>query len=179
MTRFPHVIAGAHVALAALLLGTPSARAQTSEDTPLLANPSAIEFTVDAQAAPPPSSAFRVELFRAGDDTRTAQPVRQVDTQNATVQGGLVRIELANALRDVVDGEYVARLKAVSPAGISSVGVATVPFVIYGHGTDGPLRYATVLSTDPPEAERRQERLWTRVAVAIAAGLLLVPMLLR
>jgi hypothetical protein len=179
MTNSPHVIASAHVALAALLLGTPAAWAQTSEDTPLLANPSAIEFTIDAQTAPPPSSAFRVELFRAGDDTATAKPVRQVDTRNATVQGGLVRIELANALRDVEDGEYVARLRAVSPIGISSVGSATVPFVVYGHGTDGRARSATVLSTEPSEAERRQEQFWTRVAVAIAAGVLLVPMLLR
>jgi hypothetical protein len=179
MTNSAHVIASAHAALAALLLGASAAlaQAQPPDEAPLLANPSAIEFTVDAKAAPPPSSAYRVELFRAGDDTTTAQPVRQVDTQNATVQGGLVRIELANALRDVADGEYVARLRAVSPTGISPVSGATVPFVVYGQ--DGPARTATVLATQPSEAEQRKERFWTRVAVAIGAAVVVLPLLLR
>ncbi|MBS1817550.1 MAG: hypothetical protein JSU08_06455 [Acidobacteria bacterium] len=147
---------------------TAAVHAQTAPRRVQVANPGAIEFEVEGSAAPVPAL-WHIELLRASDAPATAQPVKAWDSGSVQAAGARVRVELAGVLDDVPDGEYVATIRVAGPGG--PIGVAG-PFIVYGHG-------ATAASAGKSPEERRNERKWTRVAIAIGASILLIPLVVR
>ena len=140
-----------------------------------IANPEAVECRFDA--GPSASGAvvrYQVELFRAQDDPAVAPALKSFELATLERAGaGTVRLAMKDGLSDLPDGTYVATVRAVLDGSPSARSVPTAPFKVFGRTTRGvPLIDST------PEAQR-SERFWTKVAIAVAGGLLVVPLVTR
>ena len=141
-----------------------------------VANPDTIEFQV-SPVDQTTTTAYRIELFPAGSDASLAVPVKTLDIPASQADNGQpIRIDLRSARENVADGEYIATIRMIRADGTSPRSQPTAPFLISGHGVASQGSSAEPNLTDE---ERRQERFWTRVAIAVGAGLLLLPIVLR
>ncbi|MGC4081717.1 MAG: hypothetical protein QM736_06340 [Vicinamibacterales bacterium] len=122
---------------------------------------------MDAALLAESTTLWHVELLRAADAPATAQPVKAWDSRATRVDTGL-RVEFGDKLIGVPDGEYIATIRAAGPGG--PVGVAG-PFVIDGHAASG--------ATNASDDQRRSDRYWTKVAIAIGAAIVVIPFLVR
>ena len=147
-------------ALAALVMLAVPARAAE----PRAANPSTLEFVVDSNPGPDVKG-YVVELFPAGSDMKSAAPIKFVQLKtSALTTGGVIRVDLRKSLEDLADGEYVATIRTMAPKGASIRSEPTPPFLVHG----------TLVTND----ERRKERFWTRVGIAIGAAVIIIPLIL-
>lgn len=164
------------------MLSVPAAiSAQQPPQRVQLANPSALEFEVSVDARQL-ATRYRVEVFAGSDVSALATAARVFDTADITDAGsGRVRVELGPALAGLPDGEYVATLRTVGVQGESMRSSATPRFIVYDSGAGNPARAAEAAPGSAPatDAEKQDERFWTKVAIAVGAGLTLVPFLLR
>jgi hypothetical protein len=130
-------------------------------------NPEGVEFDLSSMSQEDVNG-YRVELFVAGADVRRELPVKSLELARGAVRDrGKIRVDLRNALMDLQDGEYVATIRPLT-ADRSIQSEPSEVFVVSRNqsGEDG-------LTPD------RRERFWTKVAVSIGAGLLLLPIILR
>ncbi len=130
------------------------------------ANPSALEVHWAAPDDRPVT--FDVELFPAAIAQSGSQPIRVSNRRlGSTLDARTTKVDILDMFDGLPDGEYIATLHIVSLDG-ARVGSATSDrFTVSGY------RSPTVA------AERENQRLWTRVAIAIAGALLLIPLVLR
>ncbi len=166
----------AWVGLAASLLLVTTVGAQ-EPFSPRPANPAALEFEFPVDESSVVEVAFAIAIVPASSDASTATPVGRLETTRSRLVRGLVRVDLREALEGVPDGEYVAVVSRLNPDGTHGASVASVPFAVFGRSPDAPQRTATVVSAAAPTPHARSERFWTRVSIAIGAGLLLLPLL--
>ena len=139
-----------------------------------IANPGTVEFEILDQR-PAEVELYRIELFSRDADTQVALPVKRVDVQAASApKVGTIRIDLRERLEGVPDGEYVATIRTIRAGGESPRSQPTTPFFISGHGETGQDQSAT--QTDE---EKRRERFWTKVGLAIGAAAILIPFIFR
>lgn len=143
------------------------ARAVLAQSIPLRvepANPSSLEVRWPAAAD---SDLFEVELFPASSP-RGAAPVRQSGRRTGkAIDPATTRIDIGDLFDGLPDGEYVATLHVLDPSGARRRSTTSDRFAITGYRSPAVA------------AEGASERRWTRVAIAIAAGLLLIPFLIR
>jgi hypothetical protein len=129
-------------------------------------NPEAIEFaepvSISASAA-----GYLCELFAASADTRRDPPITSanIDVRSRTADGR-IRVEVNRVAADVPNGTYVMTIRPLE-GGTSTRSDPSDPFVVLKAGT------GTETELD------RDERFWTKVAIAIGAGVILIPILLR
>jgi hypothetical protein len=129
-------------------------------------NPEALEFETPVFDVPGVTG-YRLEVFQAGTDPVRDSPVTMWNVPaGAAPREGRLRVELKDMLLEVPDGRYIAVIETVGVTPPRQSAPST-PFVL----ARGPV-------VDRLQAQKR-ERFWTRVSVAIGAGLLLAPLLAR
>lgn len=175
-TRRLVVVIGASVFLLATMTAQPAA---SQERAPLVANPVALELAVEAPRDARSTAVFRIAVFRSEDDPQSTVPVAQVDSGEVQVSPGAVRIELGRVLANLADGIYVARVSVEGTTVTLAGPDVTPPFVVFGRNSAAPSKPVSTIRLRAPVEEERHERVWTRVAVAIGAAILLVPLLVR
>ena len=133
----------------------------------LSVNPEAIEFEpplLDSSSV----TGFRFEIFLAGSDTTRDTPVETLDlSPGALGKDGRIRVELKDVVLDLPNGRYIATIRTVT-LGRSEQGEPSNPFVLAREGS----------VADRVDSVRR-ERFWTKIGIAIGAGIILVPLLVR
>lgn len=149
------------LSLLLLLFGvTSNTAAQTAARN---VNPEAVEFDLDPQAG---VSGYRVDFFMAGADTVRDTPVKSVDIgPGARGADGRVRVRLNDLLLDIPNGSYVATIRGTGAA-ITPQSPPSDVFVLSRQG-----------SPEDRVTAARRERVWTKIGIAIAAGLLLTPVI--
>lgn len=127
-------------------------------------NPEALEFEVPS-GGDSDETAYRVEIFAAEADTSRDTPAQSIELGPSAVrEEGRIRVDVARSLGSLPDGSYVATIAAVHE-GLDAVRSAPgEPFVI-ARGSTPEQRAET----------ERQERRWTKIAIAIGASLLILP----
>ncbi len=129
-------------------------------------NPEAVDF--ESAALSDPATGYRVDLFIAGSDIERDFPVKSFDVPaTALGEGGRLRVSLKEQTQDVPNGQYVATVRVIAGE-TARLGAISQVFTLYQPGTP----------QDRLELAR-QERIWTRVAMAIGAGILLAPIVVR
>jgi hypothetical protein len=129
-------------------------------------NPEAIEFDVSTSGLTELTQ-YRVELFTASADTQHDPPIKSIDLPRDSVNDGRVRVPVKAALSDVPDGQYVATIRTENER--ESIQSEPSPTFIVSRTAAEPGE----IDFDP------RERFWTKVGLAIAAAILLVPLLLK
>jgi hypothetical protein len=150
------------VVIAALFLtGHPLAAGQQGRTV----NPEAIEF--DARLVDQsPLTQYRVELFKAGSDTRVDLPIKSIAVDPQAFRGdGTLRVDLSRVLTGVPDGKYVAMLWAIAADGSHDHAESSQSFVVSREAALGELT--------------GHERLFMKIAWGVMAGVLLIPFLVR
>jgi hypothetical protein len=128
------------------------------------ANPSSLEVRWPGAAD---SDVFEVELFPASG-SRGVAPVRRSGRRAGTaIDPATTKVDIADLFDGLPDGEYVATLHVLDPSGARRRSATSDRFTITGYRSPAVA------------AAGANERHWTRVAVAIAAGLLVVPLAFR
>jgi hypothetical protein len=157
------------VAMLLTVLLCPAFRALVSAQVrPRIVNPQAIEFDLPLGGANAPNVAsYRVDFFEAGANPRRDVPIKSVALPIRDVTDRAVRVDVISLLADMKDGEYVAVLRSDSVDDLPQ-SEPSAAFVVNHDGLPEDRR--------PPGP---RERFWTKVGLAIAGSLLLVPMLIR
>lgn len=143
-----------------MLIAVPGA-SRAQDGAPI--NPEAVEFAspvLDATGV----TGYRVEIFVAGADPLRDAPVASAGLDPSAQQvPGRLRVELKDLVLEVPDGRYIAVVQAITT--VRPVLTAlSAPFVL-----------ARETSVEERVEERKLDSLWTKIAVAIAGTLLLVP----
>ena len=154
--------------LLTVLLCTAFGGLVSAQDRSRIVNPQAIEFDLPP-GAPNTSSvvSYRVEFFEAGLNPERDAPIKSVAVGVTGMGDRTVRVDILSFLADLADGEYVAALRTDDPQGRPQSEPSPV-FMVKHEG----------LREDALPAGPR-DRFWTKVGLAIAGGLLLVPILVR
>lgn len=151
------------LAVALVAFAAPSATAQAPAARSI--NPEAVEFDTPVTSTPGVTG-FVVEIFVAtADPERDAPVTAKTLGRDALQRTGIVRVELKDLVLGIPDGRYMATLRTEPSVGAVR-SEPSDPFLIRQAGTP-----------QDRQAEASRERFWTKVGVAIGAGLLLVPLL--
>jgi hypothetical protein len=146
--------------VASLAVSAAPTRAQTLG---VNVNPEAVEFAAPSLARQNVTG-YLVELFVAFTDTQRDIPVTMTTLGPDALKGGTVRVDLRQLTFDVPDGRYVATIRP-EPGSIVDRSIPSDPFWLKREGTP-----------DDRVAEAKRERFWTRIGVALGAGLLVIPL---
>jgi hypothetical protein len=131
-------------------------------------NPQAIEFDLQSlNIGHANQTNIRVDFFEAGANLRRDVPIKSTVIPTSDMNDRTVRVDVMSLLGDLPDGEYVAAIRSESPDQ-SLQGEVSAVFV---------LNHGGVLDDRLPRDPR--DRFWTKVGLAIGAGLLLTPLLIR
>jgi hypothetical protein len=148
-----------------LLLNASVVTAQSSAGR--VANPEAVEFDVpDAGGAE--IDGYRVELFPTGSDTKSAEPVNALELSSpSSASDGKLRVDIRSSLEGLPDGAYVATIRTLRVDSQSARSEPTQPFLV-SHS-----RFVQ------DRVVERKERFWTKVGIAIGAGTMIIPFIVR
>jgi hypothetical protein len=128
-------------------------------------NPEAIEFDSPALDAAE-VTAYRVEIFVAGaDPDRDVAVAFALLGTDAREAPGRIRVKLSDVVQEVPNGRYVAVVRAIDGSVRTE---SSAPFVL-----------AREESVEDTAATQKQERFWTKVAIAIGGSMLLLPYVLK
>ncbi|MEQ1869345.1 MAG: hypothetical protein ABL961_04920 [Vicinamibacterales bacterium] len=155
------------VALAVFICVALSVAHVTAQTEASSINPEAVEFETPVLSIAG-ITGYRVELFVAGADPTSDRPVNTMELGAGALRSdGRLRVELKTLIFDIPDGRYVATVRAMT-ATRSEQSAPSEAFVLS--------RAETV---DDRIATAKRERIWTKVGLAIAGGLLVIPVLVR
>jgi hypothetical protein len=152
------------LATCVFLLNAPVLTAQSTAGR--VANPEAVEFDVPG-AGGSEIDGYRVELFPTGSDTKSAEPVKTLELSSPSASDGKLRVDLRSSLEGLPDGAYVATIRTIRVDGQSARSEPTEPFLV-SHN-----RFVQ------DRVVERKERFWTKVGIAIGAGTMIIPLLVR
>ena len=166
----------------------PSADPQTiNAPTATVMNPKVIEFEIPEQSSP--VMAYRLEVFRSGTDTTSAQAnwVVDIPQRDVPLADGVARVDLVKALDGIPNGEYVATLRVLGSVSDSPRSSPTQPFTIVdmsrrsssNAGIPGTVAQPGSPVSGAPQNAPPERLLWTIIGIAMGVAAFIGPVVLR